>query len=98
MDVCSRLYQPSPVGCTTNPAVQVAATSGTRAPFEPETTTGFVWAPFLGSVSMLKAVVFGPNSSLTFGARMSRDFVARTRSICTGSHTRPYFHVVVLTS
>src|SRR5579884_3555544 len=67
-------------GWTTKPAVQVSATSGTRWAFEPESTTGLVCRPpRAGSFRMPKPVVLGPYSSLTFGARMSRDRVPRIR-------------------
>jgi hypothetical protein len=46
---------------------------------------------------MPAASVFGPNSSLMLGARMSRDWVARKRTHSNGSNTAPYFQVVTLT-
>src|SRR5581483_8087191 len=85
-------------GCTTKPAVHVSATSGTSWPLEPERTTGLVCKPpRAGSFKMPKPVVLGPYSSLTFGARMSRDRVPRIRNESMSRQFKPSFQVVVLT-
>src|SRR5688572_10033580 len=93
----SRSPSMKPDGLSTMPSVVVSAFSGRRLGKPPlKMVGGAVWARLNGLITDVKALAEARKRSAKLGARISRDWVARSRTARIGSQTRLAFQAVAL--